>query len=58
MADKRTVIISEKAVQRAETYIAKTKIEKGVRLTIGSAFELALDKMLTDEECQQNGAAD
>lgn len=55
MAEKRTVIMDEKAVQRAESYIVKTKHEKGVRLTIGATFALALDKMLADEERNQNG---
>lgn len=49
MPDARTVIIDEKAVQRAENYIEKTKNEKGIRLTIGSVFALALDKMLEAE---------
>lgn len=46
MADTRTVIIDEKAVQRAESYIEKTKNEKGIRLTIGNVFAMALDKMI------------
>lgn len=49
MAEIRTVVIDEKAVQRAEAYIEKTKNEKGVRLTIGNVFALALDKMLETE---------
>lgn len=49
MAEKRTVIMDEKAVQRAERYIAKTKSEKGIRMTIGATFALALDKMLEKE---------
>lgn len=46
MPDTRTVIMDEKAVQRAESYIEKAKEEKGIRLTIGAVFALALDKML------------
>lgn len=49
MADIRTVVIDEKAVKRAEAYIEKTKNEKGVRLTIGNVFALALDKLLEAE---------
>lgn len=49
MAITRTVIMDEKAVQRAETYIEKTKNEKGIRLTIGAVFALALDKMIETE---------
>lgn len=46
MPDTRNVVIDETAVKRAEAYIEKTKNEKGVRLTIGNVFALALDKML------------
>ena len=49
MAETRTVVIDEKAVQRAESYIEKSKNEKGVRLTIGNVFALALDKMIESE---------
>ena len=49
MAETRTVIMDEKAVQRAETFIEKTKNEKGIRLTIGNVFAMALDKMLGTE---------
>jgi hypothetical protein len=49
MAETRTVIMDEKAVQRAETFIEKTKNEKGIRLTIGNVFAMALDKMLDTE---------
>ena len=49
MADNRTVIIDETAVKRAEDYIEKTKNEKGVRLTLGAVFALALDKMIEGE---------
>lgn len=49
MADnKRTVVIDEVAVKRAEDYIEKTKAEKGVSLTIGNVFALALDKMVAE----------
>lgn len=48
MPETRTVIMDEKAVQRAESYIEKSKNEKGIRLTIGAVFALALDKMLTE----------
>lgn len=50
MAETRMVSMDEKAVKRAEEYIEKTKNEKGVRLTIGSAFALALDKMIEGEQ--------
>lgn len=49
MAESRMVAIDEKAVNRAEAYIEKTKNEKGVRLTIGNVFALALDKLLEAE---------
>lgn len=49
MAENRTVIIDETAVKRAEEYIEKTKNEKGVRLTLGAVFALALDKMIKGE---------
>ena len=52
MDDKRNVIIDEKAVQRAEDYILATKREKGIRLTIGSVFAMALDKMLENEKTE------
>lgn len=47
MAETRTVLMDEKAVQRAEEFIEKNKNEKGIRLTIGSVFAMALDKMVT-----------
>lgn len=50
MAEQRTVSIDDKAVQRAEAYIDTAKKEKGIRLTIGSVFALALDKMLETEK--------
>lgn len=50
MAEQRNVIIGEKAVQRAEAYIAETWNNKGIRLTIGSVFAMALDKMLEGEK--------
>jgi hypothetical protein len=46
----RTVIMDEKAVQRAEDYIDDVKNNKGIRLTIGAVFALALDKMLEAEK--------
>lgn len=49
MPDSRMVAMDEKAVKRAEEFIEKTKNEKGVRLTIGSVFALALDKMIEGE---------
>lgn len=49
MDDKRNVIIDEKAALRAEEFILKTKNEKGIRLTIGNVFAMALDKMLEKE---------
>lgn len=49
MPDSRMVSMDETAVKRAEDYIEKTKNEKGVRLTIGSVFALALDKMIEGE---------
>lgn len=49
MAETRTVVIDETAVKRAEAYIERTKIEKGVRLTIGNVFALALDKLIESE---------
>lgn len=50
MAEQRNVIIAEKAVQRAEAYISETLNNKGIRLTIGSVFAMALDKMLENEK--------
>lgn len=49
MAETRTVVIDETAVKRAEDYIEKNKNEKGVRLSIGTVFALALDKMIDGE---------
>lgn len=48
-AGTRTVLMDAKAVQRVEKYIAKMRSEKGIRLTIGNVFAMALDKMLNDE---------
>jgi hypothetical protein len=42
--------MDEKAVQRAEDYIDDVKNNKGIRLTIGAVFALALDKMLEAEK--------
>lgn len=50
MVETRNVVMDEKAVIRAEEYILKTKSEKGIRLTIGNVFALALDKMLEKGE--------
>ena len=52
MADQRYVVIDNKAVQRAEDYILATKREKGIRLTIGSVFAMALDKMLENDKTE------
>ncbi len=49
MAETRTVVIDEKAVQRVEEYIEKNKAEKGIRLTIGNVFAMAFDKMVNNE---------
>ena len=49
-AGTRTVLMDAKAVQRVEKYIAKTRAEKGIRLTIGNVFAMALDKMLNENE--------
>lgn len=49
MAEQRYVAIDNAAVKRAETYIADTKRDKGIRLSIGTVFALALDKMLENE---------
>ena len=43
MAELRAVMINENAVKRAEN----TKDEKGIILSIGSVFALALDEMLS-----------
>ena len=50
MAETRTVIMDKKAVQRAEQFIEKNKAEKGIRLTIGNVFAMALDKMVSEEK--------
>ena len=42
--------MDEKAVQRAEDYIDNAKNTKGIRLTIGAVFALALDKMLESDK--------
>lgn len=47
MAGLRAVMINENAVKRAEEYIRNTKDEKGINLSIGSVFALALDEMLS-----------
>lgn len=47
MAELRAVMINENAVKRAEEYIRNTKDEKGINLSIGSVFALALDEMLS-----------
>lgn len=52
MADQRSVSIDTKAVLRAEDYILATKREKGIRLTIGSVFAMALDRMLEGEKTE------
>ena len=49
MADQRYVAIDNAAVKRAESYIDVTKRDKGIRLSIGNVFALALDKMLENE---------
>lgn len=49
-AGTRTVLMDAKAVQRVEKYIAKMRAEKGIRLTIGNVFAMALDKMLNENE--------
>ena len=49
-AATRTVIMDEKAVQRAEDYIDNAKNTKGIRLTIGAVFAMALDKMLESDK--------
>lgn len=49
MAEQRYVAIDNAAVKRAETYIDVTKRDKGIRLSIGTVFALALDKMLENE---------
>lgn len=52
MAEQRSVSIDNNAVNRAEEYILATKREKGIRLTIGSVFAMALDKMLESEKTE------
>ena len=52
MAEQRYVAIDNAAVKRAETYIDATKRNKGIRLSIGAAFALALDKMLENEKTE------
>ena len=52
MAEQRTVAIDDKAVQRAEAYIESTKRDKGFRLSIGTVFAMALDKMLETEKAE------
>jgi hypothetical protein len=47
MAELRAVMINENAVKRAEEYIKNSKEEKGINLSIGSVFALALDEMLS-----------
>lgn len=47
MDAKRNVTMDEKAVQRAEQFIVDTRREKGIRLTIGNVFAMALDQMLS-----------
>lgn len=54
MAEKRNVIVDERAAQRAEEYIALIKERKGIRLTIGSVFAMALDKMLETEPVKES----
>lgn len=54
MAETRTVVIDENAVQRVEAYIDKERKEKGVRLSIGSVFAMAFDKMVTDADGERN----
>lgn len=49
MAESRMVAIDETAVKRAEAYIEKTKNEKGVRLTLGNVFALAIDELIKTE---------
>ena len=47
MAENRAVMINENAVKRAEDYIKNTKKEKGINLSIGNVFAMALDEMLS-----------
>lgn len=47
MAENRAVMINENAVKRAEDYIKNTKEEKGINLSIGNVFAMALDEMLS-----------
>lgn len=47
MAENRAVMINENAVKRAEDYIKYTKEEKGINLSIGNVFAMALDEMLS-----------
>lgn len=54
MAETRTVVIDENAVQRVEAYIDKERKEKGVRLSIGSVFAMAFDKMVTGADGERN----
>lgn len=49
MAETRNVQLDPRAVERAESYIEKIKDQKGIRLTIGAVFAMALDKMLEKE---------
>ena len=49
MAENRAVMINENAVKRAEDSVIwkNTKEEKGINLSIGNVFALALDEMLS-----------
>ena len=47
MAENRAVMINENAVKRAEDYIKNTKEGKGINLSIGNVFAMALDEMLS-----------
>lgn len=50
MAETRNVVIDEQAVRRAENFIKTYKDEKGIRLTIGNVFAIALDNFIKKEE--------
>lgn len=52
MAEHRYVVIDNAAVKRAEVYIDATKRDKGIRLSIGTVFAMALDKMLKNEKME------
>ena len=49
---KRTVVISEVAVQKAEAYSSELQAKTGIHLSNGAIFAQALDTFLKAAECQ------